>query len=435
MGSFLSPSANFIQAFKDLIISFINSGKKIAKSRIFLPIDRGGLGLAIPSDFLDSLKVGMFRRAINNADTWALELKNCFSIPNDFISLNLTKLNPTLNPSLHRIAAAFLRFKQCFWTEDGNIRHSRILYNNLILNNESTCISKKKFTNTTWTNHGQNLLKITLVSCLNANLNILEYDDFNLINNVSISFMEFFRLRSVLLHFLKQNKHTLSLPAIHLSCFLARKNVKSKEIRFFLSKHCSEITSLTSVATRYKWANTDIIDAEREIRFYNTWNLSFLTINIREFSLNLCNNGLNMAANLSHFVDNITSKSCIFCSLALLLPSPKETHSHFLLHCPVSNQIILDHFTGFLAGKSINFDKSCMLLGAPSNLTTAESLIFNTEIILTNYYLYKCKIEKRLPLSINLNEFFSWNRTLLFYSSRYKRAYNRFMFPHSHDPG
>jgi len=78
MGSFLSPSANFIQAFEDLIISFINSGKKIAKSRIFLPIDRGGLGLAIPSDFLDSLKVGMFRRAINNADTWALELKTAF---------------------------------------------------------------------------------------------------------------------------------------------------------------------------------------------------------------------------------------------------------------------------------------------------------------------------------------------------------------------
>ena len=435
MGSFLSPSGNFLQSFEDIIISFLNSSKKTAKSRIFLPIDRGGLGLAVPIDFLDSLKVGMFKKSIFKTDTWALELKNCFTIPNDFISLDLTKLDPNINPSLHCIASAFMRFKICFWKSEGNILHSRIFNNNLILDNENNCISKNLFTYTTWTNHSQNLLKITVASCLNENLRLLDYNEFKHINRVNITFMEFFRLRSTLVHFLTLSRNSLNLPSSCLVRFLAKRNVKSKDCRFYLTKHYFDITNITSVSTRYKWANLNMIDVEREKRFYSTWNHSFLTINIREFSLNLCNNRLSMAANLSHFIDNLTSQSCTFCSLALLLPAPRETHSHFLQHCPVSNPLILDHFSSFLAGKPIDFEKSCMILGAPSNLTVSDSLIFNTEIILINYFLYKCKLEKRLPLRINLSDFLNWNRSLLLNSSKYKKAYSRFIFPLLLDPG
>jgi len=118
-----------------------------------------------------------------------------------------------------------MRFKLCFWKSEGNILHSRIFYNNLILENENNCISKNLFTYTSWINHSQNLLKITVASSLNENLRLLDYNEFKNINSVNITFMEFFRLRSTLVHLLTLSRNSLNLPSSCLVKFLVQKEM------------------------------------------------------------------------------------------------------------------------------------------------------------------------------------------------------------------
>ena len=64
-----------------------------------------------------------------------------------------------------------------------------------------------------------------------------------------------------------------------------------------------------------------------------------------------------------------------------------------------------------------------MLRGSPDNLLEFQIFIINIEILLVNFYLYKQRIRKRLPIKNNLYFFLESTRETLKKVSRYKKAW------------
>ena len=118
---------------------------------------------------------------------------------------------------------------------------------------------------------------------------------------------------------------------------------------------------------------------------------------IREFAFDLVNNRLKFNASKAKFLENF-SASCSFCVKSLVLPAPKEILKHFFLHCTISGKFFLEYFTDFLQNKPIPFKHYFSLIRASPELTYNNGLILNSEIILVNFFLVKCKKRRQLPI-------------------------------------
>ena len=67
--------------------------------------------------------------------------------------------------------------------------------------------------------------------------------------------------------------------------------------------------------------------------------------------------------------------------------------------------------------KNINL----LLLGAPTTLDSASKLILNIELLLFNFFIFREKPSRKIPL---LNNFFEWNRKLFLKSLFYRRSWD-----------
>ena len=138
------------------------------------------------------------------------------------------------------------------------------------------------------------------------------------------------------------------------------------------------------------------------------WNLSFLTLDIRDFSFKMINNKLNFNASLAHFSESVQNSACSFCTLSRNLPPPKETIKHFFTSCPVSTSFASNYFNNFLNGCDLTFSNDWLLLGVSSDIFSSKAFIINIEIVALCLFLFKCRLRTKLPLHENFKEYIDW---------------------------
>ena len=73
-------------------------------------------------------------------------------------------------------------------------------------------------------------------------------------------------------------------------------------------------------------------------KFLSFWGLSFLPMNIREFSFKFFNNSLGLNQRLARYV-GVRGEECTFCSIANNGPNVPETFIHFFFDCYTSSNI------------------------------------------------------------------------------------------------
>ena len=424
LGSMTRPPDLFIEKLDKLIYDFLRQEVIVAKNRLTEPIEKGGLGIFKTKEFLSSLKEGMFKRGINSNDTWGLELKSFFDIPGDFLSIDINKINPNLNPILFTLTEAFLQFKNAFFNFEGNCVNDRLLNNLRFENSQNNVLTMNIFTNHTWFNYKTSLKKLKLSDCLENSSKFLNYNDFRVKNDCNLNIMEYNRLTEHLSFILLPDyQNTLSLPSQKIENIFSRKKVKAKTFRRYLSISDFSIEHFTPAKTRYKWTNTPFDDL-REKSWVINWKFSFITINIREFIFKFLNNRLAFNANLSHYQNSTTPPDCTFCSLTNLRPVCKETYRHFFIGCPTTIKLFDLYFNGFLERKIEYKNINLLLLGAPANLDSAPKLILNIELLLFNFFIFREKLSRKIPLLINLNNFFEWYRVFFLKSFYYRRSWD-----------
>ena len=261
---------------------------------------------------------------------------------------------------------------------------------------------------------------------LGENNLMLDFNQFNLRNNIRLRYMEYFRMAGIIRAVRYKYRDNLDLPFKPIGAFFEETKKGSRKYRNIMLKEEPEPNLLCSL-NRYKWSQDNsqevVVNKDRDSKFFVTWGYTFLPNNIREFSFKFLFNLLKFNGAISHF-DEEVDPSCTFCTLAGRRPPPKETIQHFFQGCSTNINIVSDYFTDFLQGwPTIHFENNFILRGSPNNLLDFQILIINIEILLVNFYLYKQKIRKRLPSKNSLNIFLDSTRESFKNTSMYRKAW------------
>lgn len=431
VGSVITPTNNDIEQIENIIISFINTNRPIAKSKIFSSTDNCGLGIPKIRDLLDSLDVLLYKKSLSINDSWSLEIKNTRNHINDPYYFN-ENLNPRLNPILNRIIMSFVKFCNAFWINHNNIKDIRIFNNPYFLNAEKLPITRAMFTETSWRRFQNDIRRLKFEDVLTNDNRCLSYETFKNNTLINLNWMEYIRLRSFILQNINLYKHKLACPQNKIEDIMSKPNFKSKNFRKYLTTDNQEIKKCVSTVNRYKWASATEIDVKREISWTKTWTLSFIPIEMRDFSFKSINNYLYFNGHISHF-SNEVSPACTFCILEKRLPAPKETIKHFFIDCPTTGYFTNNHFDSLLSNYNIEFSADWLLLGSPSTLPKYLNFILNIEILLISCFLFQMRVKNKTPLSINFKAYSEWNRKLFLKYTYYNDSYQKFSNPF--DPG
>jgi hypothetical protein len=126
LGCILTPSRTVLDGIQSMLDEFALNNIPCAKSRRYLPPDKGGLGLIHVGTFLMAQKCSWIKRAYaNTIDNWRLNLKMLspgFNI-SDIRIFDLSKLE---NPILYNIVEAFEVFRGCYNRIGNNYVKSKI---------------------------------------------------------------------------------------------------------------------------------------------------------------------------------------------------------------------------------------------------------------------------------------------------------------------
>ena len=427
LGTILNPPPDFIQEFESIIVSFINSSQRIAKNRIFEDVELGGLGIFKVKPFIQGLQLGFFKRGLRGKDKWGLELKSFFDIANDPLSLDLNRINFKVNPILYNISSSFVSFKHVFWEKEGNILDARILNNVIFKDSFGNTLTNQVFTRATWLSYNNKISTLVLSDFLKENNSFSGYDYFKRKNNIDLPILVYRILTSFILPIFNKIKKNFNKENTKFDDFFKKKNLRSKDFRVFLSSTNFQIKHCRPSVSRYNWIDI-VLNPKRESRFISMWNLSFLTINLRDFIFKMVNNKLAFNANVHHFSNIDISQECTLCILSKLRPTEKETSLHIFVRCPTSSNIINEYFDKFLEHSNIPFNINFCLIGAPDNLTYDLSMILNIEIFLVCFFIYKCKCKRKLPLSTNLHTFIQWYKNSVLHKNiRYQKAWTKWL--------
>ena len=117
--------------FDNIILDFIKHDNGFfAEKKIFIPKEKGGLGMFNSENFVLGLRLGIFKRSLVNNDTWSECIKISRLNPNNPFFIDLNHPIYRLNPSARIIASAFSTFLPSFHKYAGNAFKSP-LFNNV----------------------------------------------------------------------------------------------------------------------------------------------------------------------------------------------------------------------------------------------------------------------------------------------------------------
>ena len=109
--------------------------------------------------YLEGLRLGLFKRHINNNDFWATEIKHkgvSANYPFHFNMINLTEF-----PCSMLIKTA-QQFANTFWAQDGNILDARIFFSDLLKVNGTQKLTLRHFRDNLSTVNKEKLLSLCL---------------------------------------------------------------------------------------------------------------------------------------------------------------------------------------------------------------------------------------------------------------------------------
>jgi len=205
LGCFLMPQEPQLNRMQEICDRFCQGKLRIAKSRLYLSYEEGGIGLINLKDFLVAQHVLWFKRAgISTRDNWRCELYNLGM--GNLYAVNPNKVDEIRHPILQGLSKSFWYFLDKFNRLPGNLQKSFVFNNPLILRNAT----------------GPGILDLNFFRAGNCNfyrLSQMSFNDFwdnngfrslsdlNTNSNLMLSYANYFNLRSSLLPLNKKKEN------------------------------------------------------------------------------------------------------------------------------------------------------------------------------------------------------------------------------------
>jgi hypothetical protein len=212
LGCFLTPSRKMIDSLQDMLDEFAMGNLPCARSRRYLPPEKGGLGLIHIGTFLMAQKCSWVKRAHDyTIDNWRLTLKTLS--PNYDISLvRLFDVDKNRNPILFNIVEGYQTFVNCYSRIGNNFSKIPIFRNPIFVRSkaDNNLLDQAFFGKKFYEQNSDRIRRLTLDDCFTGNSykTVQEFADMNLPLTQAL----WMRLRAALL--LAKNNFNECMPAI-----------------------------------------------------------------------------------------------------------------------------------------------------------------------------------------------------------------------------
>ncbi len=289
LGCFLTPDRTIIDGLQDLLDDFALSNIPCAKSRRYLPPEKGGLGLIHIGTFLMAQKCSWIKRAhTNTIDNWRLTLKLLspgFNISN----IRLFDVNKQENPILFNIVEGYQVFTRCYDQIGLNHIKSNIFCNPSFVRSkfDGNLLDRSFFGKTFFDLHSDTIRSLTFENCFTAT-GFKSMNEFAAMS-LPLSQVGWIRLRSALLNAKEKFRNNTNFantlpPPKSIEEFLGTVKKGSKKFREIIDNSVYgkiDARDVSSLRAFCDITGLPVPDNAIVEHFLGSWNVAFLDNNIR----------------------------------------------------------------------------------------------------------------------------------------------------------
>jgi hypothetical protein len=398
LGCFLPVPVETMRIIDSLITDYVKGNLNIAKKRLYLAPEHGGLGLFEISNFLDAQKCSWIKRSVGLDEPWKVILY----VSNFGAIFNSKKRNVSVNefPICHQICASYERFLNFFTTSNENFRKIFIFENDMIsIELEGrVSLSRALFQPEFFNEFSTKLYQLKYIDFFDEDDNFLNVQQIRERTGINFTPLHVFHLRNAcwVARTRYNKKEPMEQVSLQIETFLYRRKKGSSHIR----KVLSDRPNLGIPHNINKLANNlDIVINGEQSKFLNKlWTDNLFTNQERVFFFKFHNNILGFNNVVAHFVRG-HSPYCTFCNISRTPDLNPETPVHLFYECSSVHDLIVDMFrvitnnNDFSCSKReffTKFERRELSSAKNSCLTTCAKLLIK--------YIWECRNRSFVPV-------------------------------------
>jgi hypothetical protein len=367
---------------------------RIAKKRLYLSPEHGGLGLFDVLDFLDSQKVAWIVRAKNLDEIWKVHL---FLYGNGTITnVRSCFINKSQKPILYGIALAYERFLTGFTIHNENFWESKIFENKALFLRlrQKIPLTAEFFDADFFALNKKKILSLTVMDFFDTKDSYKSWENFKTATDLQVSRDSYNELKKIASNAkLKYSKKSANeIKTTTLDDFLNRKVKGCKRYRKKIMGEMEEFIPHNIV--KFSDNTETVINFEQSKKLNGIWNKSVFSNSTRTFLFKLHNNTAGYNNAVAHFVPG-HSPNCTFCDIMMNPEAVDETPLHLFFSCPTSERFVEEAFTWVL-GEPANISRQEFFVHFNRADNRKNEALFYISALLKKY-MWDCKQRFTLP--------------------------------------
>ena len=391
-GSVINPSVGTMRLIESTIHNFIRGDLTISEARITGPYGSTGLNFPKLSDFIQGLRINIFKKSLESDDQWAAPIKR--AVRNPVIPYIVNAGCPLLNffPFSKAIVDSLQSYLKNFYQQGSNYQTMPI-FDNLFVNQ----IARDVY------NPNTNIFRVNSVAkhSIPANI-IVNFPEGSHSSKASIeaylgseiSIVEVFRIRAIgqkIINFHHSRpENEREIPPRPFTKLLFSKTKGSKKYRLAITKDVPNNFAENRLEKNDLRMENNYIPFN--IAFNRLLGVSGLSHLVRSSLLKYLSNTLGVLARVGHFQDDIDER-CSFCRLTPYLTPPRETANHIFTQCES-----LTHIHDFVLDILVCPESSnlSILIGSLS-INSVDNLLDNLLITIYIHFIYTNRLNSKIP--------------------------------------
>jgi len=315
---------------------FVTKGFNIAKNKLYLAPEKGGLGLFNLKNFIAGLQVSWIKRTVTVInDNWKCTLQELGNGDPTMCNVNFNHNNHGI--AICNIVNSYSTFKNVYDTENGNYAHIPIFDNPLFGTGrqQQVTFNREFFTEGIMENYGVQVRSLTWKKTL-INGSFCPYGEFEFLTGIRINRLQYIKLKQCFARISKKYGPP-STEYVSITRFMSKIKKGSKKYRKILDLNLNDKKRLTDLQQCKSFCKALDVNFENDKRIQHclsSWNLFYLPNRVRLFLFKYYGNILGTGNRVLHY--NPTAEvACTFCTLNRILPAPIETVAHVFFDCPI----------------------------------------------------------------------------------------------------
>jgi len=416
MGCILTPKRATLNALQKTLDEFALSGLNVAKNRICIPTDAGGLGLFDIEEFLASQQCKWVIKADQSSrDIWRVNMRE-LSLNNP-MCLSSQGIDPERNPIIFNISKSFEKLRVWHDSLNENFLYATVLQNPLIYR----APRDKLMLNPEFLEIGHDPLlcnkisRLTVQDCF-GQYGLISRAEFRITFDVDMPISCYAKLGRAVNHFVNRfsvNRMNDGTSKTLRSEIAVKK--PGKKIRYIFSKRIKKkfnVGAMQTTKTFFRIIDLEYIGNESFSLILTWWSKTGFTNRQKMFYFKFYNNLLGLNSRVSHF-DNNVSRVCTFCAKSTPQRAEDESFLHLFYSCMTTRAWQKKFWQKCFTNEpvlTLTEDKKFWFLGLKENLLNA----FIVSAVLTfQFGIWEAKLSKKIPSFHTLYSEFSERFSLM----------------------